>query len=95
MSAPAKDAPQRAERITAVAFVNPVDFVGLSEQHTWRADKHGPEAPMKELRSRVSVIPGWVVIEAIEPRPEGQKGARWRIVRVPITNVRYYHSEAE
>lgn len=86
------------ERITAVAFVSPVDFLGLMGEHTWRADKHGPE-PIdgRGVASRASVGQGIVTIEPIGARPPGKdgEGARWRTVRVPITNVRYWHVETE
>lgn len=81
------------ERITAVAFVDPVDFLGRMSEETWRADKHGPTTV--GTPSEVHIAQGLVVITPVGEPPEGDeaKSARWRTVRVPLTNVRYWHTE--
>lgn len=84
----------RTDEIALVHFIKPVAFCGLTDQESWRRDKHGPDSPEVKTRSTVALAQGCIVIT---PSDDTRKGGPSRVVRVPLTNVAYwqYASAAE
>lgn len=81
------------ERITHVRFVHGVAFAGLLDVIEWSVIDHGPLVAEggRKRPTNVSIGQGVVTI-----RPVGTGGGVYtRTVRVPLTNVSYWHVETD